>query len=859
MLSLGASSFAADREVLPANAVPTHYFISLTPDLKNRRFAGTATLDFRLRHPAQRVVVNAIDLQVVSAELSDGTPATVTADAAHERMSFSFARSLSSGPHAITVRYTGKIMDSAIGMFISDYPATAGPRRALTTQLEPGDARRIAPLWDEPALKAVFEIEINAAADWQAYSNMPVAASRLLSNGLKATRFAATPPMSSYLLHFTVGELDRISRRGAGSASSVDIGVIATAQQAELGRYALDSAALLLDYYNDYFGVPYPLPKLDLIALAGSGGFAAMENWGAILFFERFLLLDPAVSSEADRQLVYTDLAHEISHQWFGNLVTMQWWNDLWLNEAFASWMENKATAAAHPEWNPWLGASQSREAALALDARASTHPIVQAVRNSTAANSAFDSITYNKGQEVIRMLESYVGADDFRAGIRAYLRQHVFGNATSADLWAALATASGKPVRSIAHDFTEQAGVPLIEVLATHCEPTSGMTTLQLRQRRFGVDAQSQQPRTWRVPVTAANPGSASNTALVSGDRPQALTVKGCGATKLNFGQSGYYRVRYDTASARALAAALPALSPNDQQGLLDDSLALGLAGYTPLADYLRMVQQLPLTADPLVLNRVAESLRQLHRYYVDLPGQPGLRRFALTTLRPILNNVGWDRRSDEADNVAVLRSTLIETLAELQDEDVQRHVRALFESSATDANAIPAGIYDAVIAAAGIGADATTYAALRSRAAAATNSIKQEQLLMAAARVADQALAAKSLNDTLSADTPKQLAIWLVLATSAQHADQAWTFLSHHYRQLSAGIDSLMAVRAAPDLAQNIDFPDAAARLRSFAARELPPEAQARVEAACAAIRYRATIRSQRLPDMDRWLATQ
>jgi aminopeptidase N len=344
-------------------------------------------------------------------------------------------------------------------------------------------------MWDQPDRRAVFALTVTAPAGQSAYSNMPAAQTTQLADGRTRVRFQDTPSMASYLLFFAIGDLERIHM----DVDGIDVGIVARRGLAEQGRYALEATRDVLRYYTDYFGIRYPLPKLDFIATPGAGSFGAMEHWGAILAFDQYVLLNEN-SSEHDRRDVFDTVAHEVAHQWFGNLVTMRWWDDLWLNEGFAQWMSAKAMDHFHSDWQPWL-AQLSNGAALAMsiDARTGTHPVVQEIDTLEEANLAFDDITYNKGLAVIRMIEAYVGPDDFRDGVRAYLNAHLYSNTVSNDLWSAVQTASGEPVLDIAHSFTTQVGYP---VLTTNFAPASSHnpdSRILVQQRRFALGVESE------------------------------------------------------------------------------------------------------------------------------------------------------------------------------------------------------------------------------------------------------------------------------------------------------------------------------------------------------------------------------
>ncbi|HET7656078.1 MAG TPA: M1 family metallopeptidase, partial [Luteimonas sp.] len=444
---------------LPRNVRPTHYDVSVVPHADSLSFDGRTSIDLDVLDPTDRIVLNALGMTFHSAVLTPEEGGTAIAaktsvDADAQTATFEFPAPMRIGSYRLVLDYSGRIGTQANGLFAIDYDTPDGRKRALYTQFENSDARRFIPSWDEPNYKATFSLTATVPAAQMAVSNMPVAATEDLGNGLKRVHFAQSPKMSTYLLFFGLGDFDRATTMADG----VEIGVVTQAGKVDQSRFALESAAAVLQEYNDYFGVPYPLPKLDNIASPGrSQFFSAMENWGAIYTFEYAQLFDPRISTESTKEGIFSTGAHEIAHQWFGDLVTMSWWDDLWLNEGFASWMESRTTAKLHPEWNSALSAVGVREAAMNRDAIATTHPVVQHVETVEQASQAFDSITYSKGESVIRMLEAYVGADTWRDGVRKYIKAHAYGNAVSDDLWQAVDSVSDKPITQIAHDFTLQ------------------------------------------------------------------------------------------------------------------------------------------------------------------------------------------------------------------------------------------------------------------------------------------------------------------------------------------------------------------------------------------------------------------
>src|SRR5438552_655025 len=473
---------------LPKEVVPTEYAIRIVPNLDNFTFAGSETVKLNVLSPIHQLVLNGreLDIEAASVDGKELPLSAVKSENEKELLTLTLSSQLAVGDHALALRFTGKINQQGQGLFYMRYQEHgSGARKVmLGTQFEATDARRFFPCWDEPAFRSRFQLTVVVPENWLAVSNMPIESEQKIAGG-KEVRFAPTPPMSSYLNVFVAGELDFIESR----VGPTQVRVIATKGKAELGRYALEASAEILKYYNDYFGLPYPLPKLDQIAIPGGFG-GAMENWGGITYYETALLFDPKNSSAQAKQDIYEVIAHEVAHMWFGDLVTMAWWDNLWLNEGFASWMGSKCTAYFNPQWEVWLARDLPRdparrtgiakEAAMEGDARSTTHPIQQPVATESEANSAFDDITYKKGQSFLRMLKSFLGEGVFRDGIRRYIAAHEYSNTTTADLWKTLSEASKKPIGEIAAGWTEQPGFPVVKV------KREGDKKIQLTQERF-------------------------------------------------------------------------------------------------------------------------------------------------------------------------------------------------------------------------------------------------------------------------------------------------------------------------------------------------------------------------------------
>ncbi|CAN5168422.1 M1 family metallopeptidase [soil metagenome] len=846
-----ATAAADAREILPTTARPERYGITLTPDVATMTFQGQAKLTFEVVAPTDRITVNAQDLTFASARLDgNGAAARIEADGDLTRVSFIFDTPLPVGSHTIDVAYAGKINQTANGLFASTYQDGSETKTFLITQFEAGYARQIAPLWDEPGLKAVFDLAMVVPEGQDVVSNMPPASTTPVEGGLKKVAFEPTPRMSTYLMFFGMGELDRITTQVGG----VEIGTVSRRGAGEQGRYALDALSNILPFYNDYFGTPYPLPKLDQVAAPGSGTFIAMENWGGILYFEQALLVDPALATESDRQAVYNVIAHEVAHQWFGDLVTMSWWNDLWLNEGFASWMENKAVDQFNPDWNIWLQTQSSVESAMALDALSGTHPIIQPIASVEEAETAFDQITYQKGQAVIRMLESYLGEDDFRDGVRRYMAAHAYQNTVTEDLWSQLDAASGKPVSAIARDFTTQPGIPLIIVDRVRCE--AGSSVVSLTQGRFGADEASKAAQTWRVPVLVQTVGSGRVASTVIEGGQGEVTAEGCGPVKVNAGNTGYFRTVYPQVQFEALEGAFGSLAPLDQRGLLNDSWALGAAGYAPMSNYLGLTDRVRADADPVIWSQVASTLDNLEMLYDGQPGEADYDAFARERLSPMMTQVDWEARTSEPANAAILRERLITVLSNLDDPAVIAEARRRYAASANDPSALPAGVRQVVLNTVGAHADAATWEDLLARADAAQSPVEKSGYRTAMALAMDPVLAGRTLDLIFGGDIPPQEALPMLFSLTVNNAELLWRRSIADQAVYDQLLPPPYRVLGLASIAGATRSPERIAEMRSYVAAHYPGAPTSEIEKASAAVDYAARIRRERLPDVTTWL---
>lgn len=853
-----ASTASKTTTQLPRAVRPTHYDVAIDPDAASLTFKGKVAITVDVLQPTASITLNAVDLSFASVRLSSaagGAPFAaprIEIDEATQTATFTFDRPIPSGAHRLALDYTGKIATQTVGLFAIDYDTAAGHKRALYTQFEAADARRMIPSWDEPEHKATFALQAAVPADQMAVSNMPIEKRTDLGGGRLLVQFQPSPKMSTYLLFFALGEFDRVSAK----VGPTELGVITQKGAAAQAAFALESSARVLREYNDYFGTSYPLPKLDNIAAPGSSPFfGAMENWGAIFTFEYAILLDPAISTQADKQVAFSMAAHEIAHQWFGDLVTMRWWDDLWLNEGFASWMAGRTTERLQPQWNTALSAVTARERAMDRDSLATTHPVVQRIETVDQTNQAFDAISYMKGEAIIRMLEAYVGDEVWRSGVRRYIKAHAYGNTESVDLWREVEAAAGQPITAIAHDFTLQPGVPMIRVEDAVC--TDGHTMLRLTQGEFSKDRPDKKPLTWRVPVTIKPLNAATAVRqLVTGGKA-TVSVPGCGPMIVNAGQSGYHRTLYSPAQFAGIAKHFASIAAIDQLGILSDSWSLGLVGQQPATDVLVLATAIPTSADPQIWGKLAAIFGSLNEYYDGTPQrQAAFRTFAIARLAPVLAQVGWSARPDELETVAILRNDLIQALGALGDPSVIAEARRRYASQA-DEKAMPATLRKAILAVVARHADEATWNRLHAAALAEKTPLVKDRFYLLLSTTEDETLARRALELSLTAEPGATNSSAMIAGVARLHPDLAFDFAMAHLEALNEKIDASSRSLYFPSLASRSADPAMIDKINGYANAHLAAGSRRAAETAIANIADRIRVRRERLQAIDAWLA--
>ena len=546
-----------------------------------------------------------------------------------------------------------------------------------------------------------------------------------------------------------------------------------------------------------------------------------------------------------------------MAHQWFGDLVTMSWWDDVWLNESFANWMEAKSLDDLHPDWRVWLAEAEGRERAMRLDATSATHPVVEPVETLDQLNEIPDAIVYDKGAAVVRMIEAYVGQDAWRDGVRAYLRSHAYGNATRADLWAAIAAAARRPVAGVAHDFTEQDGLPMVtgEVMVGQGKGSG----LFLTESRFGLDAGSASPRAWRIPVLARSlrGGTVVQATVRPGVLVYAVESPSPPPLIINAGQVGYFRTLYSNSAFAPLASGFVRMEPADQLGLISDAWAMGQAGQAPVARFMTLIARLPAGADPHVWLSALEVLSQIDDLYAGLPRQAAFRAWARRTLRPVMARVGWAPRSRTADDAAELREALLVVLGDFGEPDVVAGARERFARMGRGkAEALTPEVREAVLSIVGRKADAAGFAALQALAVGSADPQQTRRYLVALAGAEDPALAQRALELSLSPGTPATLAPVMIQEVARRHAELAWRFALAHRAGITPRLDPSQVLNFAPRLLAGQADAASADELHAYALKAFASGGRREADKVEAGIRQRAEARRLRLPEIDRWL---
>jgi aminopeptidase N len=838
---------------LPKDVVPVSYSITVVPNASALTFTGSESVQLNFRSPTATVQFNSKNETLHDVRLDGRSVKDVVTNDDQQLTTVTLAASAPIGLHTLTFSYRGTIETQPHGLFAQHYSRPDGAQGLiLTTQMEATDARRMFPCWDEPAFRATYQLTAVIPASWTTVSNMPIAR-HVVQGALSTVTFQRSPKMPSYLVEFSAGDLREISAESDGTR----FGIWVVRGSEQDGRVALANARQILADYNDYFGYRYPLPKLDSIAVPGGFG-GAMENWGAITYNERLLLITPS-SSIADRQRVFAVQAHEMAHLWNGDLVTMGWWDDIWLNESFASWRGAKETDARNPSWK-WLESEDSsKERAMRADARASSHAIQQHVVDELQADNSFDpEITYNKGQAVLRMFEAYLGPDGFRDGVRRYIKARAFSNATTTDLWNALSAASGRNVGQIAADWTEQAGFPLVSVTAS-CD-AGGTRTISLSQARFLLRGTDPNPSHWQIPLQIrAGATGTPQTVLLSRDGQLEAAGRCDQPLSVDANAIGFYRARYDAATLAINARNFGAIPDGDRIALLDDQWALVESGAQPLASFLTLAASMGSNRDTRAWEQLVAALGTIEYDERGTSGHGAFTAFARAIIKPIADQLGWDAKSEDLPDVQELRRTLLSDLGAWGDRATIDEARRRFDAFLKDHHTLAPDDQTLVLTIVARNADAASFDELHALAQAANDEAERERYYTALMSVRDPQLAARAAQIALSSELPPQAEVIrsrLVFGLADEHGHLSWSTFTLHVDSLMAPFPGSAPLRIAqyvPSLYWDSVPLD---QLEAWVRAHVPTEMSANVERGMETARFRLSEKQALVPAVDTYL---
>jgi aminopeptidase N/puromycin-sensitive aminopeptidase len=843
---------AAQR--LPQGAVPENYKLTFTPDLEKATFEGDETISLRVLKPTSTITLNAVDIAFHDVSItSDGKTqkANVTADKAKEMVVLEVPNSLAVGSATVHISYSGILNSEMRGLYIGKDDQG---RKYAASQFEATDARRAFPSFDEPDYKATFDITAVADSGLVAISNSKALSDKPGPGGKHTVRFVTTPKMSSYLAALVVGNFEYIE----GEADGIPIRVYSTPGKKEMGKFALETAEHVLNYYDKYFSIKYPYGKLDLIGLPDFSA-GAMENTGCITFREVILLIDETHGSVGLKKEIASVIAHEMAHQWFGDLVTMKWWDDIWLNEGFATWMSSKPIEAWKPEWNFQLDDVSDTDRTLNTDSLANTRPIHQAAETPAQIQELFDGIAYGKAASVLRMLESYLGEQTFRAGVNAYIEKHQYANATADDFWGAQAKTSKKPVDQIMPTFVKQAGVPIIDV-KSQCSGNS--TTVMLDQHRYYFDRekfQAPNDELWQVPMCLKSSTGTQKCELLT-KKQETFTLPACSTWVLaNAGATGYYRVGYKPNAVQALAGdAENKLSSAERIALLSDIWASVRVGREPVGDYLAFAQGLGSDRERAVLEGVLGQLGYIGRYLVTEGDRESYRSWLRQFLTPIFKDIGEEAKAGESDEQKALRATLFRTLGyDARDPQVLSDAEKVADQALQNPDSVDRELAMTAFGLEALKGDQSFYNKLMAELKTPKSPEEHYMLLFTLPAFTDPQLVQRTLDYAISPDVRSQDALGLIarVIDSPEGQKPAWDFVRQHWPAIekSGGPFASAEVIAATD-----SFCDATMRdeVAAFYAAHKIEAAERTYRQSIERINNCVNLKSQQEPQLASWL---
>jgi aminopeptidase N len=853
LVALLLISAPASAQRLSGDVIPDHYNLWFAPDLAKDTFRGRTRIDARSVTSGRSLTLHAAELTFGEVRITAGgrtQTATVTMNPQQETATLTVAEPIAEGPVSIDITYTGVLNDKLRGF----YKSVANGRKYAVTQLEATDARRAFPSFDEPRFKATFDVSLTVPQGDTVISNGRLKAdSPGPEPGTHTVTFERTPKMSTYLVAMLVGDFVCRDGRSDGTA----IRVCTTPDKIGQAGFALQAAEQQLAFFNNYFGIKYPFGKLDIIGIPDFAA-GAMENAGAITFRERALLVDEATGSVQQRKIVASVVAHEIAHQWFGNLVTMKWWDDIWLNEGFATWAANKPLAVWRPDWKMEMNVAEELQAAMGLDTLASTRAIRTKVETPDEINEVFDPIAYEKTGSVLAMIEAYVGPEAFRRGVSSYLKRFAYSNASGEDFWAEMTRVTGKPVDQILRSFVDQPGIPLLSV---ETSSGGGSTEVRLTQQRFWLTAPAgtPAPQTWTLPICIKQ-GSGQPRCEVLNRPTTALRVSAGTPVFVNALSRGYYLTEYTPSHLAALARPNVGLTPTERLSVLGDEWRLVRSGRHDVGSYLDLANAWAADTAPEVVEDIASRVGFVTSAIASADEAPAFRAWVKRRFGPALDGVGLPGAAGDSDDTQSRRAALLGIMGATGDPAVTRRAKELAQQYLTNPSAIPPTLVRQVLQVAAADGDAALYDRYVAKLAA-TGAQPEEynRFLNALTAFQQPALVKRTLEYALSDSVRSQDAPTLLAgALVSSQKDLAWTFVRDRWPAI---IEKLGVFQGLPAVFQPLGaFCDRAKaeEIRAFFARNPLPAAARLLQQSLERIETCAAIDARQSAPFAAWLKT-